>query len=239
MTPSGSKASRETSPSAMLPLRLAGMDVPLSVLRADTLPALLDAVITMVVALPGCGSVCIEMTASGDREAAAGRIAIPLVGGQVLSFDCEGDSGALQEALMQPLEIVRLRMTRLQRVEQLQASVVAAERHEQLQRALYAIANLADANLDLHDMLARVHAICGGLTYAENLLIVMADGESGVMRVLYYADSVSPNSLHEGQLLAFSEFPNSLTLALLRKGEPLLGSSLELRKRLGLVVDSR
>ena len=251
MTRSGSKASRDTLPSATSPLRLVGIELPLTVLRAETPQALLDAVIAMLGAVPGCGNVRLNVQAGaepisdprqepeGVSQDPAGRIVIPLAGGHVLSFDFAGDVDALQDALAQPLEIVRLRMTRLLRVEQLQASVVASERHEQLQRALYAIANLADANLDLHDMLARVHAICGGLTYAENLMIVMADGEPGVMRVLYYADSVSPNSLREGQTLAFSEYPNSLTLALLRTGQPMLGSSQELRERLGLVVDSR
>ncbi len=252
MTPSASDASRGKigSPPTHL-LRVAGMELPLAVFQAETPGALADAVVAMLGATPGCSDILIDVgvgtiKAPGTaprREDPAGnigsRLSIPLADGLSLAFYFAGDADALHNALAQPLEIVRLRMARLLRVEQLQASLVAAERHEQLQRALYAIANLAGANLDMHDMLAQVHAICGGLTYAENLLIVMADGDSDVMRVLYYADSVAPNSLQEGQVLAFSEFPNSLTLALLREGQPMLGSSQELRQRLGLVVDPR
>ncbi|MDI1252907.1 EAL domain-containing protein [Thermomonas sp.] len=251
MTLFASDTSRNQSPLTAFPLRVAGMELPLAVLQAETPRALADAVIAMLDAIPGCGNVRIDAVAGNgsapdshadlqDPMRDVGTfVSMPLTGDQVLAFDFAGDADALRNTLAQPLEIVRMRMVRLLRVEQLQASLVTAERHEQLQRALYAIASLADANLDIHDMLAQVHAICGGLTYAENLLIVMADGDSGVMRVQYYADSVTPNSLLEGQVLAFSEFPNSLTLALLRTGQPLLGSSQELRERLGLVVDPR
>ncbi len=251
MTPSASGARKEQSPTAALPLRVAGMDLPLAVFQAETPQALLAAVIEMLVAMPGCSDIRLDAVAgnvsSSEREPqleeplgnACNRLSIQLADGMTLGFDFTGDADLLREALAQPLELMRLRMKRLMRVEQLQASLVASERHELLQRALYAIANLADANLDIHDMLAQVHAICGGLTYAENLLIVMADSDSGAMRVLYYADSVTPHSLKEGQVLAFSEFPNSLTLAVLRLGQPLLGSSQELRSQLGLLVDPR
>lgn len=251
MTLSASEASKSQPSPVASYLRVAGMALPLAVLQADTSDALAEAVIAMLGEIRGCSNARMEVVvdapegvaaragAQDSSQAAGPRVMVPIAGDHVLAFDYAGDADALRHALAEPLEIVRLRMARLLRVEQLQASVVAAERHEQLQRALYAIANLADANLDLHDMLARVHAISGGLTYAENLLIVMADGDSDVMRVLYYADSVTPDSLREGQVLAFSEFPNSLTLALLREGRPLLGSSQELRQRFGLVADPR
>lgn len=232
-------------------LRVAGVELPLAVFQAETPLALVDAVIAMLGAIPGCSDICPDTLAGNvaaqkedpqlaDPTRNAGvRLSIPLADGMALGFDFAGDADLLRETLAQPLDLVRLRMKRLLRVEQLQASLVAAERHEQLQRALYAIANLADANLDTHDMLAQVHAICGGLTYAENLLIVMTDGRSDAMRVLYYADFVAPHALQEDQVLAYAAFPNSLTMALLRNGRPLLGSSQELREQLGLVVDSR
>ncbi|MEO5962059.1 MAG: EAL domain-containing protein [Thermomonas sp.] len=241
---------QSSSPQASA-LRIAGMELPLAVFQAETPQLLVDAVIAILAATPGCSNVRndaapINGSAPGLRAMpvaptpdAATRLSLPLADGQALAFDYAGDSSDLLEDLAQPLEFVRLRMRRLLRVEKMQAALIAAERHEQLQRALYAIANLADANLDIHDMLAQVHAICGGLTYAENLLIVMADGDSDVPRVLYYADSVSPRSLQEGQEFLFSEYPNSLTWAMLRDGRPLLGSSHELRERLGLVVDPR
>lgn len=250
MTPSGIKASGERSPLATHPSRVAGIELPFGVFQAETPQALADAVIAMLRAISGCSNVRIETMAESGSAAdprtemqsitddTGTSVVIPLAGNQMLAFDVIGDAD-LRDNLAQPLEIVRMRMARLKRVERLQASLVAADRHEQLQRALYAIANLADANLDSHDMLAQVHTICGGLTYAENLMIVMAYGDSDVMRVLYYADSAAPHSLQEGQVVAFSEFPNSLTLALLRNGQPLLGSSRELRQRLGLVVDPR
>ena len=248
---SGDAISNTITSPPMVALRVAGIELPLAVFQAETPQALVDAVIAMLGAIPDCsdirrdavGASAVSPSASQPLEGAipqgTTRISIALADGLSLGFDFAGDGDVLRDALAQPLELVRLRMKRLLRVEHLQASLAAAERHEQLQRALYAIANLADANLDLHDMLAQVHAICGGLTYAENLLIVMTEGGCDVMRVLYYADAATPGWLQEGQVLSYTDFPNSLTLALLRNGQPLLGSSNELREQLGLQVDPR
>ena len=250
LSASDARSNKATSPPAVA-FRVGGIELPLAVFEAETPQALVEAVIAMLGVMPACSGIRFDGVAenavtptsepqlAGRTLQGATRLSIPLADGLALGIDFDGDADVFRDALAQPLELVRLRMRRLLRVEQLQESLVAAERHEQLQRALYAIANLADANLDLHDMLAQVHAICGGLTYAENLLIVMADGASDVMRVLYYADSMTPHSLEEGQVVAISEFPNSLTLALVRHGQPLLGSSQELREHLGLVTDSR
>lgn len=259
MTLSRSEPSRNEALSLAPPVRVAGMELPLPVLLAETPQALGDAVIAMLSAMPTCSGVRIDSVAKS--EAAPGtrvasldpphegtstwahgvgtRVSTRLAADHVLGFDFFGSADALRHLLTQPLGIVQIRMARLLRLEELQASLLAAEHHEQLQRALYAIANLAGADVGLNEMLRRVHTICAGLTYAENLLIVLADEGSDVMRVLYYADTITPDSLREGQVIDVSECPNSLTLAVLRAGRPLLGSSEELRLQMGLSADSQ
>ena len=51
------------------------------------------------------------------------------------------------------------------------------EKTARLQTALYSIADLASSELDMPDMLRRVHAVVGELMYAENFFIALYDAE--------------------------------------------------------------
>ena len=53
-----------------------------------------------------------------------------------------------------------------------QARIVSLEKSERLQQALYEISDLAGAGLEMPIMLRRLHAVVGGLMYAENFYIV-------------------------------------------------------------------
>src|SRR5688500_18994916 len=51
---------------------------------------------------------------------------------------------------------------------QAQARIASLQKSERLQQALYEIADLAGSGLEMQEMLGRIHAIVGGLMYAEN-----------------------------------------------------------------------
>ncbi len=114
-----------------------------------------------------------------------------------------------------------------------QAHAESLRKSERLQQALYEIADLSGSNLDLVDMLGRIHAAVGGLMYAENFYIVAWDGERERMRFLYFADQRDPYRADPGRELAPEDMRYSLTLELLRHGAPLRGSTRVIREQLG------
>ncbi len=96
-------------------------------------------------------------------------------------------------------------------------------RSEVLQRALFAISDLAGSTLDMSEMLERIHGIVGTLMYAANFFIVRHDPERQTLRFLYFSDVVdADNPIGEDMPLAASE--GTLTWHLLVTGKPIMGS---------------
>ncbi|WP_140908431.1 EAL domain-containing protein [Cognatiluteimonas lumbrici] len=120
-----------------------------------------------------------------------------------------------------------------------QARIEALQKAQRLQQALYEIADLAGSALEMEEMLRRIHAVVGGLMYAENFYIVLYDEVARSIRFLYFADRLDPYEADPEVALSIDEMPNSLTVALLRHGRPLLGPSARLRKELGVTLDLR
>ena len=110
--------------------------------------------------------------------------------------------------------------------ESLRASVARLARSERLQRALFAIADLAGSDGDMPDMLRGIHAIVGSFMYAENCYIVRLDHERQAFRFLYYVDLEDPEPQGE---VALAEREGTLTWYLLRDGRPLRGDSEQLQ----------
>src|SRR5690606_10630292 len=73
-----------------------------------------------------------------------------------------------------------------------QARIEALQKAQKLQQALYEIADLAGSSLEMEEMLRRIHAVVGGLMYAENFYIVLYDEGSRSIRFLYFADRLDP-----------------------------------------------
>ncbi len=115
----------------------------------------------------------------------------------------------------------------------LQREVAERKRSERLQAALFRIADLASSELAVGDMLARVHAVVGSLMYAENFFIVLYERERDTLRYVYFADSRDEEIPDPEEEIAAALMEDSLTVALLRHGRPLLGSSREIHARLG------
>ncbi len=119
-------------------------------------------------------------------------------------------------------------------VERLRRSVRRIERAEHVQRALFAIATMASADLDMPDMLRGIHGIIGELTYAENFFIALYRPETDSLRFLYVVDTVDTTFLDLEVDHPVGAIPNSLTVAMIRSGEAQMGPSTEIRRRLGI-----
>ncbi|HRP71400.1 MAG TPA: EAL domain-containing protein [Luteimonas sp.] len=108
---------------------------------------------------------------------------------------------------------------------------------ERLRQALYEIADLSGANLDMQEMLARIHAIVGTLMPAENFYIVRYDDVRETLRFLYFVDQRDPWVADPEEEIPVAEMPTSLTVAMLRHGQPMLGPSARIRRHLGVGQD--
>ncbi len=95
---------------------------------------------------------------------------------------------------------------------------------ERLQRALYAIAEQAEAQQPLHEVMRRLHDIVRGLTYAENCFFVVYDRQQQTVRFAYYADIADPHPPDSECSFPLHDLWHSPTWYLLRNGRALRGS---------------
>lgn len=114
----------------------------------------------------------------------------------------------------------------------------ALEDAKRLQQALYEIADLSGADLEIPEMLRHVHGVLNTLMYAHNCYIVEYDDVQRTLRFLYFADQIDDFVADPARRYAESEMPGSLTFALLRHGHALSGPSRELLARTGLRADA-
>ncbi|HWT16940.1 MAG TPA: GAF domain-containing protein, partial [Patescibacteria group bacterium] len=121
--------------------------------------------------------------------------------------------------------------------ERLRSSLYRLESAQRLQRALYAIADLASADLEMPEMLAGIHEIVGDLMYAENFMIVRYDKARGKVRFIYFVDSHDNDHPDPDMEFGVDDLQNSLTMAMLRHGRPVMGPSRQLREELGVARD--
>lgn len=113
----------------------------------------------------------------------------------------------------------------------LRMSVDRLARAEKLQRALFEIADMAGAELDMDAMLRGVHEIVGGLMYAANFFIALHDARDDTVRFIYFADT-HQTTWHTPALVdRMAEIERSLTWYLIRDGRPLRGTTAELEQQ--------
>ena len=113
--------------------------------------------------------------------------------------------------------------------QRLQVDVERLANAERLQRALFAISDIASSDQSTAEVLHGLHQIVGSLMYAENFYIVRFDPDRQAIRFLYFADSHDPEIPDPAAELSPLEMGNSLTLHLLRHGKPVRGPSRSLR----------
>jgi len=135
------------------------------------------------------------------------------------------------------LDVLMLRCRAMLDTERLKFDVERLAAAERLQRALFAISDIASSDEATHDVLFELHDIVGRLMYAENFYIVRYDSDRETMRFIYFADSKDPLVPDPDEEISAASVPNSLTLGLVRHGKPILGPSDEVSAQLGVKVD--
>ena len=174
---------------------------------------------------------CAALTDDHPRLAPDDRpqLAIPLWrSGAVVLLELDRRSRAHEflALVAESLQVADQRLRSTLEVAELHDAMARMEHSEQVQRALFAISDLAGSDRDMPDLLKGIHTIVGSLMYAENFYIVRLDAERNLMRFLYFADVEDPPP--EGDV-RLSDREGTLTWYLLRDGKPLRGDSDQLR----------
>jgi GAF domain-containing protein len=112
-----------------------------------------------------------------------------------------------------------------ERVAELEAAEAQRRRAEQVQEALYRIAETASAARDMHEFYAAMHQIVGELMDASNFFITLYDEERQMINWPYYVDEVDPDvpDPDAWDPIGTGE-ARGLTAYVLRTGEPLLAT---------------
>ncbi len=136
------------------------------------------------------------------------------------------------------LELADLRLTRLRKIHHLQAAVEELARAERLQRALFAIADLAGSERPMPSLLQGLHEIIGELMYARNFYIALYNHHRDTLRFIYMADEMD-SALYDPDLeIPATDLANSITLALIRHGRAVRGSYSNVAETLNLQGDA-
>ena len=111
----------------------------------------------------------------------------------------------------------------------LTGSLQALARSEQLQAALFQIADMASSGMDLNAMLRELHAIVGRFMYAENFYIALYEESSDALRFIYLVDTVDPIIRDANEFISMSVMERGLTWYCIRDRRPLMGALDQLR----------
>ncbi|MDW2980162.1 EAL domain-containing protein [Rhodanobacter sp. KK11] len=130
-----------------------------------------------------------------------------------------------------PLQLAGQHLRRALEWAELKDSHEQLERSENLQRALFAISDLAGSERDMPDMLRGIHAIVSTLMYAENFFIVLHDAVRDTIRFLYYVDELEPVPPGGGQDMPLGAIEHTLTWYVMRDGKARMGDAEELRSQ--------
>ncbi len=103
------------------------------------------------------------------------------------------------------------------------ARIHTLEKSKRLQQALYEISDLAGSDLEMREMLARIHRVVGELMAADNFFIVQYNPGQDTLRFLYFADSRDRFEPDPDEDFPLSD--SFLTATLLRHGRTLIGPS--------------
>lgn len=107
---------------------------------------------------------------------------------------------------------------------------------EQLQQALFEIADLASSAQEMPALLRGIHRVVGRLMYAENFFIAVLDAERQTLRFVYFVDTLDHDAPDPEAEIPVADMTHSLTMALIRAGRPLMGPTALLARELGLPV---
>lgn len=121
----------------------------------------------------------------------------------------------------------------------LQAPIQQLEQSERLQRALFAIADIAASGLDMDNLLKGLHGIIAQLMYAENFYIALYDSHRETTRFIYFVDEKDGQLYNPEQEFSAQQLDNTITLRLILYGQPMRGGSESIAHALGLPEGQR
>ncbi|GGA25290.1 bifunctional diguanylate cyclase/phosphodiesterase [Dyella nitratireducens] len=169
-----------------------------------------------------------------DSTQGPGRLNLAVDPQSLQMLTWEGESVLGQEAGAELAWLGRLagiRLRQLSETGRLYESISRLAMAERLQRALYAIAELAGAAHNMAEMMQSLHSIVGMLMYAENFYIFLYDPASDSVRFPYYMDTVDQKPPAPDENYPLQDMRYSLTWNLLQSGQPIMGSVEELARQ--------
>ncbi|HMB43609.1 MAG TPA: EAL domain-containing protein [Luteimonas sp.] len=166
-----------------------------------------------------------------DHLRVAMPLALPSPAVLLLTLRHAADGPGLLAALEQPLRLAGPLLTRARRWTELENTNARLSHSEQLQRALFAISDLAGSERDMPDLLRGIHAIVGTLMYAENFFIALHDAERDTIRFLYFADVEDTTPRDPAREIPLASREYTLTWYVIRDGLPLMGRTSELQQQ--------
>lgn len=146
----------------------------------------------------------------------------------LLNLPAGTEPQALLDALGTTLQLGLRRFYHAVKLLDLHDSHKQLERTEHLQRALFAISDLAGSALDMPQMLNGIHRVISTLMYAQNFFIVRCDVARGTVRFLYYADERDEQAAETASEEVLEDLAGSATWHVLTKGRPLMGDYAQL-----------
>ena len=158
---------------------------------------------------------------------------------------CDQESGVavlhskrpIDAASLAALQATGARMAEVLAMQRLHETVAQLAQTEHLQRALFAIADMAGSDLDMPDMLRGMHRIVGELMYAENFFIALYDAPSDSVRFLYFVDSVDDEVPMAGTEFPLDRIKHGPTWWMVRDRKPLMGTSEQLQSQVSGPLD--
>ncbi|HTD28249.1 MAG TPA: ATP-binding protein, partial [Xanthomonadaceae bacterium] len=161
------------------------------------------------------------------------RLAVPLFPTEpailLSTFVDRSHSQLFIDGISAQLKVAGRHLRRALELADLETSLKRLERSERLQRALFAISDLAGSDRHMPDMLRGVQFIVGTLMYAMNFFIVLHNAERDTLRFLYFSDVEDPKPRDPDLEIPMHTRANSLTWYVLRDGKPLMGSIEQMR----------
>ncbi len=140
---------------------------------------------------------------------------------------------AVNDALPAPgLQAAGARMAEVLAIQRLHGTVAQLAQAEQLQRALFAIADMAGSDLDMPDMLRGLHRIVGELMYAENFYIALYNEADDNIRFLYFVDSVDDDGPSVGDEFPLDRIKHGPTWWTIHERKPWMGTTEQLQAQI-------
>ncbi|MDC8011313.1 bifunctional diguanylate cyclase/phosphodiesterase [Tahibacter soli] len=128
-----------------------------------------------------------------------------------------------QENWARCVMLLDAKLVSVRAADSLQRAVDRLERAERLQRALFAIADQANTDREMPEVMAALHRIVGSLMYAENFYIALYEPKTRTLRFPYFVDIADQDVPSPQREFSLDELHRSMTWHLVVGGRALRG----------------